>query len=67
VLGVFAGSLVDDSLLLAITVGVVGGIALGYLADRLLTRLGLEETRLPPPDEILEAHERHNGPKAKKG
>jgi membrane protein DedA with SNARE-associated domain len=52
-LGVFAGSLVHDSLLLAITVGVIGGIALGYLADLVLSRLGLEPTHLPSPEEIL--------------
>ncbi|MCJ7826882.1 MAG: DedA family protein [Demequinaceae bacterium] len=52
VLGVFAGSLVNDSLLLAIAIGVVGGILLGYLVDRLLTRLGLEPTQLPSLEEM---------------
>lgn len=65
-LGIFAGSL-SDNLFLAITIGVVGGIALGFVADRLLSRLGLEEAPLPPPDEILDAHEHHEDPKAKKG
>jgi membrane protein DedA with SNARE-associated domain len=66
-LGIFAGSLADDSLLLAITVGVIGGIALGYLADRLLTRLGLEETQLPSPVEILETHANHKDHHTKEG
>ncbi|MBN2176909.1 MAG: DedA family protein [Demequinaceae bacterium] len=52
VLGVFAGSLVNDSLLLAIAIGVVGGILLGYLVDRLLSRLGLEPTQLPSLEEM---------------
>ena len=52
VLGVFAGSLFDDSLLLAISVGVVGGIILGFLVDKVLSRLGLEPTELPSLEEM---------------
>ena len=55
-LGVFAGSLVHDSLLLAITIGVVGGVILGYLVDRVLSRFGLEETPMPPVEELPEFH-----------
>ncbi len=66
-LGIFAGSLVDDSLLLAIIIGVVGGIVLGYIADLLLTRLGLEPTRLPSPEEILEDPMDHRDIKEREG
>lgn len=58
VLGVFAGKLVHDSLLLSIAIGVVGGIILGYLVDLVLSRLGLEPAHLPPVDELPEFHVR---------
>ncbi len=61
VLGVFAGSLFNDSLLLAISVGVVGGIVLGYLVDKALSRLGLEPTRLPSLEE-MEAADKAESP-----
>jgi membrane protein DedA with SNARE-associated domain len=55
-LGVWAGNLVHDSLLLSIGIGVLGGIALGYLVDRILGRLGLQPTVLPPVEELPEFH-----------
>ncbi len=55
-LGVWAGNLVHDSLLLSITIGVVGGIGLGYLVDRILNRIGIEPTPLPPIEELPEFH-----------
>jgi membrane-associated protein len=55
-LGVWAGNLVHDSLLLSIGIGVVGGIVLGYVVDRILSRFGLEPTSLPPVEELPEFH-----------
>jgi membrane-associated protein len=55
-LGVWAGNLVHDSLMLSIAIGVVGGIGLGYLVDRVLNRIGVEPTLLPPIDELPEFH-----------
>lgn len=52
VLGVFAGSLFNDSLLLAIAVGVLGGIVLGLLVDKALSRMGIEPTSLPSLEEM---------------
>lgn len=52
VLGVFAGSVFGDSLVLAIAVGVVGGVVLGYVVDRVLARIGLEPTNLPSIEEM---------------
>ena len=45
-LGVMAGSLFGDNLLISITVGVVGGIALGYLVDFVLSRLGFSQPHM---------------------
>jgi len=55
-LGVWAGNLVHDSLLLSIGIGVVGGVVLGYVVDRILSRFGLEPTSLPPVEELPEFH-----------
>lgn len=47
VLGIFAGSLFKDSLLLSIVVGVVAGIAMGFLIDRVMQRLGFSTPDVP--------------------
>jgi len=46
-IGIWAASLIDN-LLLSIVVGVVGGIALGWLIDRILAKLGVS---VPEDDE----------------
>ena len=46
-LGTVAGSIFHDNLLLAVVVGVVGGVILGYLVDWTLSRLGLATPHLP--------------------
>jgi membrane-associated protein len=48
VIGVFAGSLFDNNLLISILVGVAGGIAFGYLVDRILAKFGV---KVPDADE----------------
>lgn len=45
-LGTVAGSLFNDNLLLAMAVGVAGGVILGYLVDVILSRLGLAQPHL---------------------
>jgi len=47
-IGVFFGSLFKDNLLLSIGVGVVGGLALGWLIDRILAKFGV---KVPDADE----------------
>jgi len=47
-IGVFAGSLFENNLLLSIVVGVAGGIALGWLVDRILAKFGVA---VPDADE----------------
>lgn len=51
-LGIFAGSLLDNSLLVSIAIGVVGGIALGYLVDAVLRRFGVKPPDLPRAEEL---------------
>lgn len=46
-LGTFAGSLFGDNLLLSIAAGVVGGVLLGMLADKIMERIGLAPPELP--------------------
>ena len=46
-LGTVAGRIFHDNVLLAVVVGVLGGIALGYLVDFVLTRLGVATPHLP--------------------
>ncbi|WP_062463090.1 DedA family protein [Demequina soli] len=45
-LGIWAGSIFEN-LLVSILVGVVGGIALGILIDKVLARLGFAEPKMP--------------------
>lgn len=45
-LGIFAGS-ISDNILVSITIGVVGGIVLGFLIDKALARLGFAEPEMP--------------------
>jgi membrane protein DedA with SNARE-associated domain len=47
-IGVFFGSLFENNLLLSIGVGVAGGIALGWLVDKILARFGV---KVPDADE----------------
>lgn len=46
-LGTVAGSIFDDNLLLSIAIGVVGGIALGLLVDKILALVGLAPVEIP--------------------
>jgi membrane protein DedA with SNARE-associated domain len=46
-LGTVAGSIFHDNVLLAVVVGVAGGVVLGYLVDMILSRLGLAAPHLP--------------------
>jgi membrane-associated protein len=59
-LGIWAGNLVHGSLLLSIAIGIVGGIALGYVVDKVLSRLGVEPTIMPPIDKLPEFHFKHD-------
>ncbi|SEJ16673.1 membrane protein DedA, SNARE-associated domain [Demequina mangrovi] len=45
-LGIWAGSIFDN-LLVSITVGVVGGVVMGILIDKILARLGFAEPEMP--------------------
>jgi membrane protein DedA with SNARE-associated domain len=51
-LGVFAGSLLNDSLLLSIAIGVVGGVVFGYLIDLIMSKVGIRPPDLPPVEEL---------------
>jgi membrane protein DedA with SNARE-associated domain len=51
-LGVFAGSLLHDNLLLSIAIGVVGGVILGYLVDLFMSKVGVRPPDLPPVEEL---------------
>ncbi len=51
-LGAFAGSLFNDSLLVSIAIGVVGGILLGYLVDLVLSRVGIQPPAMIPVEEL---------------
>ncbi len=54
-LGTVAGSLFHDNLLVAVVAGVVGGIALGYLVDVALSRLGVAQPQLPDIPPVADA------------
>ena len=54
-LGTVAGAIFHDNVLLAVVVGVLGGIALGYLVDFVLTRLGVATPHLP---DLASQHDR---------
>ncbi|WP_062293894.1 DedA family protein [Demequina phytophila] len=45
-LGIWAGSIFEN-LLVSITVGVIGGIVIGILIDKILARLGFAEPEMP--------------------
>ncbi len=46
-LGIFAGSIFNNNLTLSIAVGIVGGMILGWLVDKVLARFGVGEPDLP--------------------
>ncbi len=50
-LGVFAGSLLHDNLLASIGIGVVGGVALGYLVDFILSKVGVQPPEMVPVED----------------
>jgi len=52
-IGVWAAALIDN-LLLSILVGVVGGVALGWLIDRILARFGVSVPDAPAEDSSQE-------------
>lgn len=54
VLGLTASKLVEGNLLLSVVLGVVGGIILGFLVDKILARLGLHTPVLPHLAEGIE-------------
>lgn len=51
-LGVFAGSVLHDSLLLSIAIGVLGGVVVGYLVDLIMSKVGVSRPALPPVEEL---------------
>jgi membrane-associated protein len=53
-IGIWAGSLFDNNLLVSIIVGIAGGIALGWLVDKILARFGVAvpEDGEPPAAEV---------------
>lgn len=60
VLGTVAGSAFEGNLLLAVVVGVVGGIILGQAVDLLLSRLGVSQPQLPDLDARHDADAGHD-------
>lgn len=50
-IGTVAGHLLGDRPLVAMAVGIVVGVGIGYLVDRVLSRFGLGGTRLERPSE----------------
>jgi membrane protein DedA with SNARE-associated domain len=51
-LGAFAGSILPDSLLASIVIGVVGGVSLGYLVDLILSKVGIRPLAMLPVEEL---------------
>jgi hypothetical protein len=51
-LGIFAGSVLHDSLLLSIAIGVLGGAIVGYLVDLIMSKVGVRPPALPPVEEL---------------
>ncbi len=51
-LGAFAGSLLQNNLLVSIAIGVVGGIVLGYLVDLILSKVGVRPPAMIPVEEL---------------
>jgi membrane protein DedA with SNARE-associated domain len=52
VLGTIAGSILNNSLLLSIAIGVLGGIILGYLVDLVLSKVGVQPPEMVPVEEL---------------
>ncbi|WP_062076900.1 DedA family protein [Demequina globuliformis] len=46
-IGWFFGALFEDNLLLSIIIGLIGGVALGVLVEKILNKLGITEPELP--------------------
>ncbi len=55
-LGIFAGSIFQSNLWLSVAVGVAGGVLLGFLVDKILSRVGIEPPSLPDIDQLPERH-----------
>jgi membrane-associated protein len=51
-LGIFAGSVLQDNLLLSIAIGVAGGVVVGYLVDLILSRVGIRPPAMLPVEEL---------------
>ena len=51
-LGAFAGSVLPDSLLASIVIGVVGGIVIGYLVDQVLSKVGIRAPAMLPVEQL---------------
>lgn len=51
-IGAFAGSILPESLLGSIVIGVVGGVALGYLVDLVLSKIGIRPPAMLPVEEL---------------
>ena len=51
-IGAFAGSILPDSLLASIAIGVVGGVALGYLVDAILSKIGVRPVEMLPIEQL---------------
>ncbi len=64
-LGTFAGAFIDN-LLLAVVAGVIGGIAMGVIADKVLSKLGLSPVDLPDLTEGLEPVDKEEWKKRKR-
>jgi hypothetical protein len=47
-IGITAAEIFENNLLVSILVGVIGGLALGWLVDRILARFGV---KIPDADE----------------
>lgn len=52
-LGAFAGSILPNSLLASVVIGVVGGVALGYLVDLILSKIGVQPLAMVAVEELL--------------
>jgi membrane-associated protein len=52
-LGAFAGSILPDSLLASIAIGVVGGVTLGYLVDLILSKIGVQPPAMVAVEDLL--------------
>lgn len=51
-IGAFAGSILPESLLASIVIGVVGGVGIGYLVDIILSKVGIQHAELPPIEQL---------------